>query len=139
MSLFFSVIKKADDFPLPFLLIDVVDHPGNSASTAAGAVDASWLDGPHINQQKRNGKSSAFFDDGKKKDSIIDELPVLGGLNELNATCSPLSLVIAISDPAIKEKLVNGIIIRTSNFLSSFTRLAIAEIKRATGLGEGPF
>jgi len=63
-----------------------------------------------INQHKRQWKLIGFFDDGKKKDSIIDDLPVLGGLNELNAVRSPLSLVIAISDPLIKEKLVNDII-----------------------------
>jgi len=63
-----------------------------------------------INQQKRQWKLIGFFDDGKQKASIVDTLPVLGGLNELNAARSPLNLVIAISDPLIKEKLVNDII-----------------------------
>src|SRR5258706_3362822 len=51
-----------------------------------------------------------FFDDGKKKDSVIDDLPVLGGLREIKASRVPLNLVIGISDPATKEKLVHAIV-----------------------------
>jgi sugar O-acyltransferase (sialic acid O-acetyltransferase NeuD family) len=63
-----------------------------------------------IRQQGGKWEVIGFFDDGKVKDSLIDELPVLGGLRDINITNVPMSLVIAISDPAIKEKLVHDIV-----------------------------
>jgi sugar O-acyltransferase (sialic acid O-acetyltransferase NeuD family) len=90
-----------------------------------------------INQDKRHWNVIGFFDDGKQKDSIIDELPVLGGLNELNAVRSPLNLVIAVSDPLIKEKLVSDIINTKIEFPVLIHPSCHAGDKRNNNFGRG--
>ena len=50
-----------------------------------------------------------FFDDGKEKNSIVDEMPVLGGLREINAFKTGLHVAVGISDPATKRKVTGNI------------------------------
>ena len=69
-----------------------------------------------INLQSNVWELVGFYDDGKAKGPLIDdELPVLGGLEDINSITTPLHLVIAISDPHIKAKLVASI---TSAFIA---------------------
>jgi len=78
-----------------------------------------------------------FFDDGKEKDSFIDELPVLGGLNEINASPAPLNLVIAISDPPTKEKLVRDIVNTNIEFPVLIHPACLAGDKKNNRFGRG--
>lgn len=50
-----------------------------------------------------------FFDDGKPKKSTVDGLPVLGGLSDINASDGSFQVVLAISDPLTKRRLVQSI------------------------------
>ena len=49
-----------------------------------------------------------FFDDKKKKFDVIDGLPVLGGVTELNLL-PVTNIVIAIGNPEVKKKIVQRI------------------------------
>jgi sugar O-acyltransferase (sialic acid O-acetyltransferase NeuD family) len=50
-----------------------------------------------------------FYDDGIEKGKIINNYPVLGGVDELNVLDEELSLVISIGDPKIKSAIVEKI------------------------------
>ena len=50
-----------------------------------------------------------FFDDGHPKGEIINGVPVLGGMDELNGWEKPLSVMIAIGNPSTKKKIVKKI------------------------------
>jgi sugar O-acyltransferase (sialic acid O-acetyltransferase NeuD family) len=58
-----------------------------------------------INLQKEQWKFVGFYDDGIEKGTIINDYPVLGGIEELNRVSSSLGLVIAIGNPLIKRKI----------------------------------
>jgi len=62
-----------------------------------------------INASRKQYDVIGFFDDGKKQNTVIDGLKVLGGINDINATKILLNLVIAIANPAIKKKLIGKI------------------------------
>ncbi len=59
----------------------------------------------HINIQKVTYELIGFFDDGVNKGKRIDELEVLGGINELN-TYQDLSVVLCFGNPQVKEKII---------------------------------
>lgn len=50
-----------------------------------------------------------FFDDGKPKGEIINEIPVLGGLSDLEKINEPICIAISIANPTIKKKIVQSI------------------------------
>lgn len=50
-----------------------------------------------------------FFDDGVKPGTLVDSLPVLGGMKELNAYHGPLSVAMAIADPQVRLGCVTRI------------------------------
>lgn len=62
-----------------------------------------------INRAEPCWNLKGFYDDGIAKGNTIDALPVLGGLSDINNTKHPLSLVVAISDPRVRCKLVSQI------------------------------
>lgn len=62
-----------------------------------------------INARQRQWELLGFFDDGKQKGTRIDGLPVLGGLQDLNATTTPLAVAVAISNPQIRRNIVKQI------------------------------
>ena len=62
-----------------------------------------------INKKKRIWNIIGFFDDGYKKGEIINNLPILGGIGELNAWDNKLSLAIAIGNPETKQKIIQNI------------------------------
>lgn len=62
-----------------------------------------------INKVEPTWEIVGFFDDGHKKGEIINDVPVLGGVHELNEWKEPLSLVIAIGTPKIKKTILSNI------------------------------
>lgn len=62
-----------------------------------------------INAADQCWSLKGFYDDGISKGEVIDGLPVLGGMAEVNAVKKPLSLVVAIADPAVRCKVVSRI------------------------------
>jgi sugar O-acyltransferase (sialic acid O-acetyltransferase NeuD family) len=90
-----------------------------------------------MNQHSRQWELIGFFDDGMQKDSIVDDLPVLGGLNEINAGRSPMSLIIAISDPLTKEKLVREIVNTNIGFPVLIHPACLAGDKKNNVFGRG--
>jgi len=62
-----------------------------------------------INMQKEQWEFIGFYDDGIEKGEIINDYPVLGGIEELNKVSKSLGLVIAIGNPIIKKKVHNTI------------------------------
>lgn len=62
-----------------------------------------------INEPENKYKFIGFFDDAKKKGSILHGQKILGGINELNAFEEKIDLVFAIGSPKVKEKLYKSI------------------------------
>jgi sugar O-acyltransferase (sialic acid O-acetyltransferase NeuD family) len=62
-----------------------------------------------INQSDRCWNVLGFFDDGISPDELVDGLPVLGGIAEVNRVDRPLSMVVAIADPNVRRKVVTSI------------------------------
>ena len=62
-----------------------------------------------INADKLRWNLVGFYDDGKEIGYTTEYGKVLGGINELNAVCSPLSVVIAIGSPKIVGHIANNI------------------------------
>ncbi len=50
-----------------------------------------------------------FFDDGKQVGALVNDLPVLGGLRELNAWPTPLAVVFALGMPGVKKAVVEKV------------------------------
>jgi sugar O-acyltransferase (sialic acid O-acetyltransferase NeuD family) len=61
-----------------------------------------------INQHQPTWRLLGFYDDGVSTGTTIASVPVLGTIAQLNQQ-QELNVVIAIGDPAIKEKIVNRI------------------------------
>jgi sugar O-acyltransferase (sialic acid O-acetyltransferase NeuD family) len=62
-----------------------------------------------INDHKRQWNVLGFFDDGKPAGSRVEDLPVLGGIGELNAITSSLAVAVAIANPQIRREVVSRI------------------------------
>jgi sugar O-acyltransferase (sialic acid O-acetyltransferase NeuD family) len=62
-----------------------------------------------INDKRRQWDVVGFFDDGKKAGDAVEGLTVLGGINDLNKMQSPLSVSVAIADPAVRKTIVSKI------------------------------
>lgn len=67
-----------------------------------------------INKRENRYNVIGFFDDGKEKGSHNGYAPILGGMDELNAWPTPLSIVFAIGSPRtlklLTSKVVNPLI-----------------------------
>lgn len=70
--------------------------------------EAAWMV-QEINQARDQWNLVGFFDDGHKTGNLIDGLPVLGGLREVNSYGQAIDLVIAIANPAVRKDLVSKI------------------------------
>lgn len=62
-----------------------------------------------VNQVNDSWNLLGFFDDGVKKGTLVDQLPVLGGIRELNEYVGPLSLILGFADPSLRQSLVGRI------------------------------
>ena len=78
-----------------------------------------------------------FFDDGMCNGADINGIPVLGGINELNSVPQSISVVLAIGNPVIKKKVLDGI----SNPVIDFPTLIHPSVmigdKKRVSLGQG--
>ncbi|MBK7107100.1 MAG: acetyltransferase [Ignavibacteriae bacterium] len=63
----------------------------------------------HINLNVNEWNLIGFFDDGISKGIVINDIPVLGGMTELNCWADELYVVFAIGNPITKKKIVNSI------------------------------
>ncbi len=70
--------------------------------------ETAWLI-QEVNQVRDSWNLLGFFDDGRKLGTLVDGLPVLGGISELNEYPGHLDVVIAIADPAVRQSLVSKI------------------------------
>ncbi len=62
-----------------------------------------------INTNRQLYDFIGYFDDGIEKGTLINNFPILGGINEVNKWKEPLELVFAIGDSRLKKKLVEKI------------------------------
>ncbi|HEX2868276.1 MAG TPA: acetyltransferase [Ignavibacteriales bacterium] len=60
-------------------------------------------------QQTGGWEFIGFFDDGKPVGSIVNDAPVLGGLEELNDFQEELHVVFAIGDPIVKKRIIESL------------------------------
>lgn len=60
-----------------------------------------------INNVEPEWNVVGFFDDGFEIGTIVNRYEVLGGVNELNAWKEPLSVIIAIGTPHIKQAIIS--------------------------------
>ena len=72
-----------------------------------------------INKREMVWNIIGFFDDGHRKGEIINNIPILGGIEELNAWKENLSVAVAIGNPQTKEKIIQNI----TNVLIDFPTL----------------
>lgn len=62
-----------------------------------------------INEEQPDWNLVGFFDDGKEIGYETEYGKVIGGMQELNAWCTPLSIVFGIGSPEIIQSLVSKI------------------------------
>ncbi|UHO39178.1 acetyltransferase [Chryseobacterium capnotolerans] len=62
----------------------------------------------HINQKENQFELIGFFDD-KEYDGQINGLPHLGKVSSVNDIDYPLGIAVAIADPKIKKRIIEGI------------------------------
>jgi sugar O-acyltransferase (sialic acid O-acetyltransferase NeuD family) len=61
-----------------------------------------------INQKNEQWNLIGFYDDFKSAQTV-DNLPVLGGIEELNSITKSLSLLVAIADGKVRSKIISKI------------------------------
>jgi UDP-3-O-[3-hydroxymyristoyl] glucosamine N-acyltransferase len=66
-----------------------------------------------------------WIDDGKEKGTLVKNLPVLGGIKDLNEIKYPIDAVIAIGEPSARAKLVQQIV----NPLVSFPNISYPGVR----------
>lgn len=62
-----------------------------------------------INKAENQYEFIGFFDEGFLKGTIINGFPILGGIEDINKIGYKLSIVSAIGEPRLKEKLLKSI------------------------------
>ncbi len=60
-----------------------------------------------VNKVKKIYNFIGYYDDGVEKGTIINNFPVLGKLQDLNATDKEISVLLGIGDPTTKGKIIN--------------------------------
>lgn len=74
-----------------------------------------------INRQQQKWNLIGFFDDGLSPGSSNEYGAVLGGMDELNAITTPLSIIVAIGSPNLVKKIVNKIVNPLVDFPNIFS------------------
>ena len=59
-----------------------------------------------VNKVKKIYNFIGYYDDGIEKGTIINNFPVLGNLQDLNATDKEISVLLGIGDPTTKSKII---------------------------------
>ncbi|MEO5600478.1 MAG: acetyltransferase, partial [Cyclobacteriaceae bacterium] len=63
-----------------------------------------------INADKKQWNVLGFFDDGKIAGEVVDGLPVMGGVNEVNHFKNSLSVIVAIADSFVRKAVVSKVV-----------------------------
>jgi NDP-sugar pyrophosphorylase family protein len=63
----------------------------------------------HINSVKHEWEFIGFWDDNPELDSLINDSPLLGGIDALNLFETEIYVVCAVAEPNIKEKIIQKI------------------------------
>lgn len=59
-----------------------------------------------INGREMTYNFLGFYDDGIKKGTLVNQFPVLGTIDDLNALGAPTAVVLGIGNPAVKSSIV---------------------------------
>lgn len=59
-----------------------------------------------VNKVEKTYDFIGYYDDGIEKGTIINNFPVLGNLQDLNATDKEISVLLGVGDPTTKSKIV---------------------------------
>jgi sugar O-acyltransferase (sialic acid O-acetyltransferase NeuD family) len=62
-----------------------------------------------INTPNQHWNLIGFFDDQKKKGEHVDDIPVLGGVKELNTYGKQLSIIVGVANCKVKSEMVSQI------------------------------
>lgn len=62
-----------------------------------------------INAERKSWNVVGFVDDNIPEGTVVDEAKVLGGMKYLTDLKKPISLVVAIADPLVRLKVVQGL------------------------------
>ncbi|MFZ6012217.1 MAG: acetyltransferase [Bacteroidota bacterium] len=89
-----------------------------------------------INQEKKRWNLVGFFDDGMHQQNVVDNIPVLGGLQQLNDHARPIAVIFAIADPLIRRRVVRSVKNSGVTFPSVIHPQSIVDLKR-NRLGNG--
>ena len=90
-----------------------------------------------INKKESQYEFIGYFDDGYKKDELINDFPILGGLNDINNIDFKLSIVSAIGEPKLKEKLIKLINNSHIDYPTLIHPTALIGDKKFVKIGEG--
>ncbi len=90
-----------------------------------------------INKQSPQWNFVGFFDDGMEKGSTVNGHKLLGGMTELNAWDTPLSLAIAVGTPTIHETILKKICNPQISFPTLIHPTAIIGDSNFVKIGEG--
>ena len=90
-----------------------------------------------INEVKVTWNVLGFYDDGKCPGDVVDDLPVLGGLEDLNTTTEKISVVIAIADPFVRSKIVFSLTNKKLNFPVIIHPHALTGDRKRNAFGQG--
>jgi len=69
-----------------------------------------------INEVKKQYDFIGYYDDGYSKGTLINGFPILGSIEDINNVDFDLSIVSAIGEPQLKEKLLNLISNKNINY-----------------------
>lgn len=69
-----------------------------------------------VNKVEKTYNFIGYYDDGIEKGTIINNFPVLGNLQDLNATDKEVSVLLGVGDPTTKGKIVNTLSNEKINF-----------------------
>ena len=62
-----------------------------------------------INDRNKQYEFIGYFDDGLEKNIIVNNFPVIGNVNDVNAINFNLAIVIAVAEPKTKKRIFNFI------------------------------
>ena len=62
-----------------------------------------------VNKVNKTYNFIGYYDDGIEKDTIINNFPVLGNLQDLNGIDNEIAVLLGVGDPATKNKIVSSL------------------------------
>lgn len=90
-----------------------------------------------INNVKPIYEFIGYFDDGIENGKLINDYPVLGGIDELNNYTEELCVAIAVGDPKIKEVVISRITNQKISFPNLIHPNVIIGNSKYTKIGAG--